>query len=56
MGCCEMAFISLLSVKLMPNGSSKIDSLVFRDLLLHLRFNSSAILLYGEEEVIMMDN
>lgn len=48
-----MAFMSLLSVKLMPNGYSKIDSLVFRDLLLYLLFNSSTILLYGKKEVII---
>lgn len=53
MGYCQMPFISLLSVKLMPNGSSKIDSLVFRDLLLHLLFNYFIILVYDEKEIIM---
>lgn len=48
-----MAFISLLSVKLMPNGASKIDSVVFRDLLLYLLCNSSTMLLYGKKEAIM---
>lgn len=59
MGHWQMAFVSdiatLVSVKLCKMTLEKLTQ-CFGDSLLHLLFNSSAVLLYGEKKVIMKVN